>query len=310
MREEAQGCDGVDQRLRQHAAHEIEHQRESREQDDQTEKGRRHESDHLVAGRRRKTGADREETARHQEAAEVRRDDRAVIGTAEVVDRDPHREGERERDAGEAPGREKLAEHRLPQRHRQRQQQLDAAAVAFLRPDAHRDGRNEHQVEPRMPAEERLQIGLTALKQASELKREYRGQQQKEEDEDVSQRGREVALELAPENHQDLVQVCAPPSDPGAGVNAARSAAVGRVSVRNTSSRRPDSRCSSGTSQSCFTISALTGGSAFLPGRGTAVSRRSRSSASTLATSASPAISRRAAWNSSVLSKRSVTAWW
>jgi len=34
------------------------------------------------------------------------------------------------------------------------------------------------------------------------------------------------------------------------------------VKLRNTSSRRPDSRCSSGTCQSCLTIMALTPGNA------------------------------------------------
>ena len=59
--------------------------------------------------------ADREETAGDEEAADVGREDGAVVGVAEVVDGDPDREGERERDADEQPGREELAEHRLPQ---------------------------------------------------------------------------------------------------------------------------------------------------------------------------------------------------
>ncbi len=55
----------------------------------------------------------------------------------------------------------------------------------------------------------------------------------------------------------------------------------GWVSERNTSSSRPDSRCSSGTSQSFLTMTALTAGSALAPGFGTAVSRSSRASDST-----------------------------
>ena len=74
-----------------------------------------------------------------KKAAEIGGEDGAVVGIAEVVDRDPDREGERERDADEGPGGEEFAEHRLPQRDRLREQQLDAAVLALLGPQPHRD---------------------------------------------------------------------------------------------------------------------------------------------------------------------------
>ena len=94
-----------------------------------------------------------EPTARNPPAmkkrAEIGGEDGAVVGIAEVVDGDPDREGERERDADERPGREEFAEHRLPQRDRLREQQLDAAVAPLLGPQPHRDRGDQEQVEPR-----------------------------------------------------------------------------------------------------------------------------------------------------------------
>ena len=63
-----------------HAAHEIQHQRKSGQQKHESHQGRGDEGDHLIARGGRQTHADREETARHQKAADIRCDDRAVIG--------------------------------------------------------------------------------------------------------------------------------------------------------------------------------------------------------------------------------------
>ena len=69
---------------------------------------------------------------------------------------------------------------------------------------------NEHQVQPRMPAEEGLQIRLAAFEQPAHLEGEYRGQHQKDHDEDIGQRRREIAAQFAAENHHYLVQIAAP----------------------------------------------------------------------------------------------------
>jgi len=82
----------------------------------------------------------------------------------------------------------------------------------------------------------------------------------------------------------------------------------GCVNARNTLSSRPDSRCSSGTSQSFSVMSALTADKVLAPGFGTAVSRSSRASDSTSATYGSRAILARAASSSAGFSKRRLTA--
>ena len=80
---------------RQHLLHDAEPRGEQAEARDD----RQNERDDLVLRRGRDAGADREEAAGHQDAAEVRRDDDAVVGVAEVVDGDPNRERQRDGDA-------------------------------------------------------------------------------------------------------------------------------------------------------------------------------------------------------------------
>src|SRR3977135_430602 len=102
-----------------------------------------------------------------------------------------------------------------------------------------------------MPAEEGLKVCLIALQEAAHLKGEYRCQHQENDDEDVGQGRCEVAAQFSPENHEYLVHA----SSSAAGAMLMPS---GSVSDRNTSSRRPDSKCSSGTSHLFLTIMALT----------------------------------------------------
>ena len=71
--------DRVDDGLRQHAAHEVEHQRKSRQQKHEAHQRRGDERDHLIAGGGGQAHADGEKAARHQEAADVGGDDGAVV---------------------------------------------------------------------------------------------------------------------------------------------------------------------------------------------------------------------------------------
>src|SRR5437879_10612205 len=119
------------------------------------------------------------------------------VGASEVVDGDPQREGERERERGEQPGGEKLAEHRLPQRDRLGQQQLDAAGLALLRPQLHGDRGDQEQVQPGVEIEERREVGLAALVEAAQIEREGVRQHQKDENEHVRERRCKVTRELA-----------------------------------------------------------------------------------------------------------------
>ena len=81
----------------------------------------------------------------------------------------------------EDPGGEELADDRLPGRDRHGQQQFDRAGAALLGPQAHADGRHQHQVEPGMPAEERAQARLAALEELAGGEGEKPGQQQEDD---------------------------------------------------------------------------------------------------------------------------------
>src|SRR5579863_8500526 len=89
MRQKAHAGDGVDQSLRCAALEEP--KRDAGTAYDEEERDRRghHEGDYLVLGESRDRRAHRQERARHQEAADIAREDHAVVGTAEVVDGDP-----------------------------------------------------------------------------------------------------------------------------------------------------------------------------------------------------------------------------
>ena len=51
-----------------------------------------------------------------------------------------------------------------------------------------------------MKLEKRLQVGLRALIKATDVKRENADQNQEDNDEDVSNRGRKISLQFASEN--------------------------------------------------------------------------------------------------------------
>src|SRR6185436_3600670 len=144
-----------------------------------------------------------------------------------------------------------------------------------------------------MPGEERLEVGLPALVEAAEREREPARGDEKDHDEHVRDRRRKVARELAAEDGDHRAHAVAPP-----------------VIDRNTSSRRPDSRCSSASSQRWLSASALIGASGSLPRAGNAVMRPLFGSTSVLSTSFKPSIALRAAGSSSGFASLSDTALW
>ena len=101
--------------------------------------------------------------------------------------------------ADERPGGEKLAQKRLGERDRHGEQQLDRAVAALFRPQAHRRGRHEEQVHPRVPDEEGREDGLSALIVVGEAEREESHEDQEGHEEHVGDGRVEVALELAPD---------------------------------------------------------------------------------------------------------------
>src|SRR5688572_3686015 len=128
-----------------------------------------------------------------------------------------------------------------------------------------------------MPVEERAEIGLAGLVEPAVEEREPTRDDEEDHDEHVRNRRREVARELALEHRGDAAHAAAPP-----------------VIERNTSSKRPDSRCSSASGQRWRSASALMGASGSLPGDGNAVMTPFFSSSSVLATSGSILIALRA----------------
>ena len=141
-----------------------------------------------------------------------------------------------------------------------------------------------------MPAKERLQIGLSALEQAAHLKGEHGRQYQENDDEHICQGRREVALELATENHQSLAQSCAPPAPaaeaalPRAGAIPERAAGRLRQGAEHLI-QPPRFQMQLRHVPVVLDDDRAHGRQCVLPGRGTAVSRISRSSDSTSATS-------------------------
>src|SRR5689334_9322660 len=145
-----------------------------------------------------------------------------------------------------------------------------------------------------MEVEEWLQIGLPALVEIAEIERECAGQDQKDHDEDVSDRRSEIALQLALEYGDDAAHV------------RASLPAASWVIVRNTSSRRPPSSASSRTETPCALSASLTSTKIARPGFGNAVMRPSCGSTSIAATSATRASASFAALTFSAVSD---TAW-
>src|SRR5688500_1093650 len=142
-----------------------------------------------------------------------------------------------------------------------------------------------------MPIKERAEIGLPRLIEAAVEERKPTRDDQEDHDEHVRDWRREVARELALEHGRDAAHAVAPP-----------------VIERNTSSRRPDSRCSSASGHRWRSASALIGARGSLPDAGNAVMRPFFSSSSVLATSGSSLIALRAAGISSGLESFSDTA--
>jgi len=89
-------------------------------------------------------------------------------------------------------------------RNRHGQQQFHRAEAAFFRPQAHADGGNEEQVQPRVPGEEGHQRGFTALEEIADGEGEETGEQQEDHQEHVGDRRGEVARQLAFHDGADI----------------------------------------------------------------------------------------------------------
>src|SRR5204863_1590071 len=80
------------------------------------------------------------------------------------------------------------------------QKQFDRAAAALFRPEPHRQGRDQHEVEPGVKGEEGLQIGLAAVEEIADKEGQDAREHKKDNDEQIGERGRKIAPELAAED--------------------------------------------------------------------------------------------------------------
>src|SRR5579864_8963466 len=228
MRVEAERGDDIEDPGRRPILQESEHDGRAGHGQEETDRRRHHKGDDLILRERRERRANREITPRHQEAADIARQDHAIVGMTQHVHRDPERESEDEGDPGENPCGEELAQNRGTHRDRQGQEQLDGAALSLLRPKPHRQRRYQHEVKPGMEAEEADEIILAAIEEISEEESEGPGKNQEDHDEHVSERRGEITGELATENNVSAM-------------HRAPAYAALSVMARKTSSRRPRS---------------------------------------------------------------------
>src|SRR5262249_52302000 len=90
------------------------------------------------------------------------------------------------------------------------QQELHRSRAALFGPHAHADRRHEHQVEPRVPAEEAREARLAALEEAAGREGEEAREQQEDDQEHVGHRAREVSDQLALGEGPDDLHASAP----------------------------------------------------------------------------------------------------
>src|SRR5512132_1996106 len=83
---------------------------------------------------------------------------------------------------------------------------ISNSMVPLLRSEAHRDRRDQEQVQPGMKGKERLQARLPALEEAADVERQRARQREKDDDEDIGDRRREVAGEFAPGDRARFTQ--------------------------------------------------------------------------------------------------------
>src|SRR5205085_116835 len=111
------------------------------------------------------------------------------------------------------------------------------------------DGRDQEQIEPRVPVKKPVQGSLSPFQQEADHKGEESHQEQKQNDNHKSQRRGEIAAEFP---FGDGLNVR--PTAHG----VASFAVSGRVIVRNTSSKRPSSVCNSSIFQPSRTLTSPT----------------------------------------------------
>src|SRR6202012_352473 len=69
---------------------------------------------------------------------------------------------------------------------------------------AHRNGRDQEQEQPRVIAEERIEVSLAALEEPAEVEREEVGEYQEDQQEDVGQWRGEVAGQFPAQDDADV----------------------------------------------------------------------------------------------------------
>src|ERR1700730_6128021 len=305
MAEEAHLGGGADQPFRGPALEHAQYDRRSRDGEQKGEGCGDDKGNDLILGRRRNAGADGEQRAGHQPTTEIAGEDHAFVGSPEEIDRDPEREGQGERDPGKTPGGEEFSDHRLGHAYRQRQKQLDRAALALFGPQPHRQCRDQDEIKPGMKSEEGLQVGFPALEEIADEEAQSPRHDEKDDDEHIGERGGEIARELAAKNGRDVVHRPQP-----AAATAAGSAGTVVIS-RKTSSSRPRSTRRPATAQPWARARSATWVTTVRPFSGKIISA-SPSPSLTGSTAATPGKRRRSARNrgSAAATPRRTALWW
>src|SRR5258706_4795722 len=117
----------------------------------------------------------------------------------------------------------------MPGGDRDGEKELQRSGAPVLGPQAHADRRHDHEVQPRMPAEERGEARFAALEEIARGEGKESGQQKEDHQEDVRDRRGEVRAQLALDDGEDGFHDFACGSVSGSGMR------------RNTSSSSPRS---------------------------------------------------------------------
>ena len=141
MFEKAEIRDRIQYLARRPAAEELKHHTQPACSEKKTQRSRNDECDDLVPGRCRDERTDREIAAGHEKTPEIAGCDDSIIRRPEVVDGDPDGCREQQTEPRNHPRGNELPQYGAQRRHREREQQLDGAALALFRPEPHEQWR-------------------------------------------------------------------------------------------------------------------------------------------------------------------------
>src|SRR5690242_11061697 len=127
---------------------------------------------------------------------------------SQIVDGQPDGKRERQRKRRKQPCGEEFAEHGRPNRNGQREKQLDGTGATLIGSKPHRDRRYQKEIEPSVVTKEDRKVGNPIVVEASDIEGERAHREQKNDDENESQRRGEVGSEFTPKYGSNVSQAC------------------------------------------------------------------------------------------------------